>query len=52
MPFERAVVLLERVERSGVAWPGAEDDLREASRSFDDLGAAPWQERARTAASG
>ena len=51
MPFERAVVLLERVERLGVAWPGAEDDLREASQTFEDLGAAPWQERARAATS-
>jgi hypothetical protein len=52
MPFERAVVLLERVERLGIASPGAEDELREASQTFEDLGAAPWQERARTAASG
>jgi len=52
MPFERAVVLLESVERLGVASPGAEDDLREASQTFEDLGAAPWLERARTATSG
>jgi hypothetical protein len=52
VPFERAVVLLERVERLGVASPGAEDDLREASQTFEDLGAAPWLERARTATSG
>ncbi|TMK16604.1 MAG: zinc-ribbon domain-containing protein [Actinobacteria bacterium] len=52
MPFERAVVLLDRVERFGVAWPGAEDDLREASQTFEDLGAAPRLERARTVASG
>ena len=52
MPFERAVVLLDRVERFGAAWPGAEDDLREASQTFEDLGAAPRLERARTVASG
>jgi class 3 adenylate cyclase/tetratricopeptide (TPR) repeat protein len=52
VPFERAVVLLERVERLGVASPGAEDDLREASQTFEDLSAAPWLERARTATSG
>ena len=52
MPFERAVVLLDRVERLGVAWPGAGDDLREASQTFEDLGAAPRLQRARTVASG
>jgi tetratricopeptide (TPR) repeat protein len=51
MPFERAVVLLERVERLGTGAPGAEDDLREASHTFEDLAARPWQERARAAAS-
>jgi hypothetical protein len=52
MPFERAVVLLERVERLGATAPGAVDDLREASQTFEDLAAPPWQERARAAASG
>ena len=52
MPFERAVVLLERVERLGATAPGAMDDLREASQTFEDLAAPPWQERARAAASG
>jgi hypothetical protein len=52
MPFERAVVLLERVERLSTGAPGAVDDLREASQIFDDLAVPPWQERARTAASG
>jgi len=52
MPFERAVVLLERVERLGATAPGAVDDLREASQTFEDLAASPWQERARAAASG
>ena len=52
MPFERAVVLLERVERLGTGAPGAVDDLREASQTFEDLAAPPWQERARAAASG
>ena len=51
MPFERAVVLLERVERLGTGALGAEDDLREASHTFEDLAARPWQERARAAAS-
>jgi len=44
-------VLLERVERLGTGAPGAEDDLREASHTFEDLAARPWQERARAAAS-
>jgi predicted ATPase len=52
MPFEWAVVLLERVERLGTGAPGAVDDLREASQTFEVLATPPWQQRARTAASG
>ncbi len=46
MPFERSVVLLERVERLGLEQPGAEQDRSEALRTFEELGATPWVERA------
>ena len=46
MPFERSVVLLERAERLGPEQPGAEQDRSEALRTFEELGAAPWVERA------
>ena len=39
-------------KKSAPGAPGAVDDLQEASQTFEDLAAPPWQERARTAAFG
>jgi hypothetical protein len=46
MPFERAVVILERVERLGLDPVGSDADLSDALRTFGELGAKPWIERA------